>query len=584
MLGFSRRLIYTFSNKIRRKVPEGNSAEKLIVDFSRTKNSLFDIKSESSYNAYLSNGSLVLGLKKSNCIAWVEIPELEYRDHSVKAKIRLDNLGGYASTGIIFRLEDQDSYYLALVSSKGYFRLDVVKDSAPKALVAWTEISDFDGINIDLELITYGTYLIFIVNGKWVGEINDDSITSGRLGFALASYESEADSQNNEYTCKAWLDHFVVDARISTIEEKYANWNEDSNINAEGRLRLAETFAVMGKSSKALEQITRAWRRRDEAISAMSVSYTEVRTKKELLLAARMAINLDQYDEAEEYIDLLLDQWGSTAEGKLAHTEKIKILNEKNKFAELKDFAAKHSDIIDKDIGYYSILERCYWELKEYNEAAEACVTAFRMNSENGVYAVNAANALNLMEKKEEALLLFLEAGRLFLKQDNKGELEAMIPKLSSLGEKNWEARVLAGKWAFSVEEYDRCEAEFATANKLRNALKPRPKGDPAHFYLWGITLSLRGRNSDAVRLLERAVKLAPAYGLFRFKLAELKLANGVKDPKLADELKLALEDMGEDSNGTMAHHAGNLLLNAGDRANAQYFFEKALTSKNESN
>ena len=549
------------------------------MDFARTKKSPFDIKTEPSYNVYLSNGSLELGLKKSNCLAWADIPEIEYTDHVIEAKIRLDSLGGYASAGIIFHIMDQDSYYMAHVSSKGNFRLDVIKDDAPRTLIAWTVISDFDETNIRLKIITYGTYLIFIINGKWIGEASDDSINSGRIGFALASYDKSRATKlinGNEYTCRAMLDYLSVDARLKTIEAEYKKWTNDSNINAEGRLRLAETFAVMGESSKALNQINMAWKRRDEAARTVFADFTEVRTRKELLLAAQMSLRLGQSNEAEEYIDAILEQWPDSAEGRAAHEEKIKILIELNKFAELKEFLINHTGKTGKDIDYYALLARCHWELKEYKDSAKAWDKAFKMNSENGVCAANAANALELAGKKEEALARLLEAGNIFLKQDNKPELAVMMPKLALLGGKNYEARTLAGKCAFSIEDYDKCAAEFAVANKLRCAMKPRPKADPALFYLWGLVLSIKGKNKDAIRLLERAVKLAPDYGLFRFKLAEIKLASGIKDPKLAVELKAALELIGDDPEGKMANHAGNILQKAGYAKYAKYFFDKA--------
>ena len=579
----SKRLIYALSNRIHRKTPENFSGKNLIIDFAKTKKSPFDIKSEFSYNAYLSNNALALCLKKPNCIAWVEIPDYEYQDHIVEAKFRLDS-PGYAAAGLIFRIVDNDSYYLALVSTKGYFRIDVVKDNIPRTLIAWTEISEFDGINIDLKIITYGTYLIFLINDKWAGQTSDDSINSGRLGFALASYETAEPSGAQDDTCRAWLDYFAVDTRTDTIEELYKKWSVDSNINADCRLRLAETFAVMGESSKALDQINRAWKRREEVVRCVSSACTSVRTKRELLLAARMSFRLGQYREAGEFIDEILEQWANSAEGREALTEKVKVLNELDKFTELKEFMLKHFDIIRKDIDFYTILARCYWELKEYEDSAEAWGKAFEMNGEtgasSGVYAANAANALELLEKKNEALAHFLTAGKIFLNQDNRAELAVLMPKLTALGEKNWEARVLAGKWAFSTEDYERSEAEFAAAEKLRCVLKPRPKADPAHYYLWGLVLNLKGKNRDAIRRLEKAVKLAPDYGLFRFKLAEIRLTGGINDPKdtqrFAEEFRLALELIGGDPEGRMADHAGNLLLNAGDPQNARYFFEMA--------
>jgi len=537
----------------------------------------------------------MLGMKKSNCIAWLDIPDTDYRDHVIEAKIRLDSMGGYASTGVIFRISGENSYYLALISNKGYFRFDVIKDSAPRALIAWTEIQNFDGTNIDLQIVNYGTYIIFIINGKWLGEITDDSLSPGKLGFALASYETtgraenaeinqEAEekqdtdaSDNNEYTCKAFLDYFSVDTRLKVIEEKYKKWTDDSNINAESRLILAESFAVMGKSSRALDQIRKAWKRRDEAIRAASVSDTEeVRTKKELILAARMSFDLGQYAEAEEYISQILEKWPSSAEGKSARIEKVKILNVLNRFAELKEFLLKNTDVIEINIEYYTMLGRCYFELKEYDDSAKAWEKAYQISKDNCVYAVNAANSMELAGRTEEALSLFLEAGRNFLNLDNKSELNSIMPKLSLLGGKNWEARNLIGKWAFSIEDYNRCVREFAAAEKLRCALKPRPKADPALFYLWGLVLIIKRRNKDAVRLLERAVKLAPDYGLFRFKLAELKLTIGDKNPNIVKDLKLAVELIDDDMKKETANRAGNLLLKAKSKENANYFFDIA--------
>ena len=503
--------------------PEG----KFSIDFSRTKNSPFDIKSESSYSANLSGGSLELGVKKQNCIAWVDIPDRDYQDHIIEAKFRLDSLGGYAAAGIIFRIMDDESYYMALVSSKGYFRLDVVKNNSPRTLIAWTEISDFNGSNVSMKIVTHGTFLIFLVNGKWLGEVNDNTVTYGRLGFALASYtennEEETGEQvteNKEYVCKAMLDYISVDTRIKFIEQDFDKWTDDSNINAEGRLRLAETFAVMGESLKSLDQINRAWKRRDEVISVVATS--EVRTKRELLLAARMTFSLGQYNEAEVFINSILDQWPDSPEGKLAHTEKIKILNELNRFAEIKEFTVNNPFKINKDIDYHTILARCHWELKDYIESAQAWDNAFEANSENGIYAVNAANAYEHAGKKKDALARYINAGKIFLNQDNMPELAALMQKLSVLGSKNWEARALAGKWAFSIEDYDKCAKEFEAAHKLRTAAKPRPKEDPAIYYLWGLTYYIKGKNKMAINLLKKAVKLAPDYELFRTKLEEI--------------------------------------------------------------
>ena len=554
MLSFSKRLIYALSNKIWQRNPGDIPEEKFTIDFAKVNKSPFDIKAESSYNANLSKGALELGIKKENCIAWVDIPEQEFEDHIIEARYRLDSLGGYAAAGIIFHVIDNDSYYLALVSSKGYFRLDVVKDSSPKTLIAWTEISDFNGTDISLKIITYTTDIIFIVNGKWLGEINDDTLEYGRIGFALASYsedneenteaqeneqqdenqqdeDQQADSKinSNSYICKAMLDFISVETRTKALENEYKKWTDDNNINAEGRLRLAETFAVMDEPVKAIDQIRRAWKRRDEVILTVSAT-AGIRTKRELLLAARMAFRLEHYNEADEYLDAIIESWADSQEAKFAYQEKLKVLNEQNKFVEFKDFVIKNPFKINKDLDYYTMLGRCHWELEEYSESAEAWDNAFELNGESGVYATNAANAYENADNKKAALARYIDAGKIFLNQDNMPELAAIMPKLSLLGEKNYEAHALAGKWAFSIEDYNKCAKEFEAAHKLRGAIKPRPKADPALYYLWGLVYYINGKSKTAIRLIRRAVRLAPDYDLFREKLDEIIKAQGAAD------------------------------------------------------
>jgi len=561
----------------------GEPEKKISYNFAKIKKSPFDIKSETSYNANLSNGSLTLKVKKTNCIAWVDIPKQEYYDHIIEAKIRLDSLGGYAAAGLLFRILDETSYYIALVSSKGYFRIDAVKDGAPHPMIAWTEISDFNEADINLKIILNGAYLLFLINEKWIGEVSDDLVPFGKIGFALASYEDEdlISHNNDQYTCIAHLDFLSIDTRVKIIEEEVKKWTDDSNIDANRRLRLAETFAVMGEAEKSLEQINKAWKRRDEAIRSVTISYTEVRTRKELLLAARMSFCLEQYKEAEEFIDAILDLETDSAEAKLAYSEKIKILYELKKFDELKEFVIRNPFKINKDIDYYMITAHCYWELKEYKESAEAWDKAFEMDAENGVFASNAANAHEFAGNKKKALAKFIIAGKVFLNQGNNAELAAIMPKLSMLGKKNWEARTLAGKWAYSIEDYDKSEKEFKAANKLRAALKPCPQPDPAAYYLWALVLNLKDRNKNAIRLLERAVEIAPDYGLFRFKLAEIRLKSGIVDvnTNIAMEFNTAIQNFDDDQKKKMANYAGNLLHSVGDTHNANYFFSIAENS-----
>jgi tetratricopeptide (TPR) repeat protein len=127
----------------------------------------------------------------------------------------------------------------------------------------------------------------------------------------------------------------------------------------------------------------------------------------------------------------------------LAYTEKLRILYELKRYEDLKAFVLKHHKKMTKDNNYYTLTALCYWELNDYIESAKAWENAFKIISENGVYAANAANAYEFAGKKKEALKLYIEAVKIFISQDNNAELTALVPKLTALGGRNKEARTL---------------------------------------------------------------------------------------------------------------------------------------------
>jgi tetratricopeptide (TPR) repeat protein len=597
MFTFLKRPLYVLSNKLHRRrssegdfkasmpggIPPGNiPEEKWIADFSRLEQFPFDIKPENSYDAYpagnlaVSEGgpripggnSLGLALKKTDHLAWVETPERYYGDQVIEARFRLDSMGGYAATGLLFRLVDDDTYYIALVSSKGYFRLDAMKNGAALPLVGWTETPVLDEqraedarqdsgdspLAIRFTIIACGEHLIFLINDRWIAETSDQSSAAGRIGFVLASYEAgtgggEAAPVLPGHVCRAWLDYLAVDSRRKTVEGLHRKWSESALIPAESRFRLAETFAAMGAAAAALAQITTMWEQREAAARSVTATYTEMRRRRELLLAARMARRLERLDDAEEYIDACLEQGWDNPEGAAAITEKNNILVMQKKYSALKAFTLEQIARKAEDPALYALLGHAHWNLKEYENAAAVWDRAFELDRENGFYAINAANAYVLLGKNDEALRRCLEGGRIFLRKDNTEELGALIPRLLSLGEQNWEARALTGKWAFGGGDFDRAESELVLAENLRRKLRPQPPADPAVSYLRAMLLAGKGKRREAIRLLEEAVRLAPEYGLFRFKLAENRylLSGSVRAPGLAADLKAALSLMPDD-------------------------------------
>jgi tetratricopeptide (TPR) repeat protein len=97
---------------------------------------------------------------------------------------------------------------------------------------------------------------------------------------------------------------------------------------------------------------------------------------------------------------------------------------------------------------------------------------------------------------------------------------------------------------------------------------------------LGGLIYSRKGQYKSAVTLIKEAVRLAPDYGLFRFKLAEnrLYLEKDADDDGIFKGFIAALELM-DDEDGRMAFYAGNLYANFGNDQNAAVFYKTALSA-----
>jgi tetratricopeptide (TPR) repeat protein len=500
----------------------------------------------------------------------------------IDAKIRLDAMGGYAAAGLLFRMMDDGTYYSVLISSRGYFRLDVVRNNIPLPLTGWTELPNTAAANemeFALTVIAYGAHLALLINGAWAAETDEPSIPAGTLGFVAASYEAgpgfeAGQSGVGAYAAQAFLESISVNTRLEDAEAAWRQWENNPAIDAQARFNLAETFAAVGEDAQALVQLKKMWK-----------APGRQRTQRALLLAGRLAFQLELYVEAEEYADACLALGRESPEGREAVTEKAKILYAEEKREALREYAAEAVSLRDDDPVLHTLLGHAWWDLGDYEKAAAAYDRSFEIDSENGILAKNAANACEVLGRKADALERYLRSGRLFLGAGNYQDLGALEPKLLSLGQDNWEAHALVGKWAFGIENFDLADTEFTNAETLRNALDPAPEPDPAIVFLRALILIRRGRRREALPLLEEAAALAPDYGLFHFRLAETRflLNSNADDPETRVHLDAALSllsdddsNTNDDNSGWVYNFAAQIALDRGDLDAAKKYLEKA--------
>jgi tetratricopeptide (TPR) repeat protein len=521
--------------------------EQWTADFGGLRKTRFDIKAESAFDAYLLKRALVLSLKRTGCFAWLGAPGYSYGDAIIDARIILDARGGYGAGGLLFRKIDEDTYYSFLISSKGYFRLDVVRNGMPLPLAGWTELPPAgpppDGAGkgrevpaegaVAFTLILYGAHIIILVNGAWAAELGDATIPGGgELALAAASYEGGGEG-GAEVSAEVSLDYLSVETRLPQVIAAWEKWTDPAGhppIEPASRFRLAETFAAMNRPGPALAQLEKAWE--DPGCP---------RSGKELLFAGRLAGQLGLEEEAEAYIDACVAAGRGTPEGRAALAEKGKILYGRERFADLKSFCLEAVKESPEDPVLWTLLGHARWHDRETGEAALAYDRAFELDRGNGIPGKNAANLYEILGKKEEALDRLIRAGRAFLGADNYADLGLLIPRLLSLGAESRDAHGLAGKWAFGVEDWAMAAAELEKAEAL--AGPPGAGDDAAVVFLLGLLLIRRGKRREAIPLLEKAVQREPEYALYHFRLAEnlFLLEENPDDPRMRAELERAL-------------------------------------------
>ncbi|MDR1144002.1 MAG: tetratricopeptide repeat protein [Spirochaetaceae bacterium] len=649
MFGFLKRLFSRSPSRDRTADPDDIVEEQWQADFSREdipgRQSLvrFFITSENLYRAYLYKNALRLGVKKTNCIAWTEDMQFRYQDLDMRGRIRLESGSGYAAAGFIFRMVDELTYYMALVSNRGYFRLDLVRNSTPLALAGWTEAPGLPvleeerdtPVEFDLEVITYGSRILLLINGQWAGAWNDASLPEGRIGFAAASYETrkgparsagqtefDAPDGSQRFAAEASLLSFSLDSRITEVGNRYDTL-EDTAL-PENRVRLAETFTALGRTNAALAQLRKAWEGRETAAAALAAEVataedgvvlaaiqietpeTYIRKPRELFLAAKLALALEQWDEAEEYLEALAAPAGPERAGageellKQARNMKAAFLYSRGRYGDLIQWTANTAAAEDPNgeiqeavrlfadpAALYNLLGHAYFNSWEYQKAAEAYDRAGKLDEKNGMTAKNAAASYELLNQNEAALERYLKAGRAFLAGNSYEELGLLIPKFRLLGETNWEARALIGKWSFGVEDWKTAREELDRAEELRKETEVPEQGaklpapDPALYFLQGLLLSRSGRRREALPLFEKAVSFAPDYPLFRFRLAENRfmLDQNPDDPRFLSDLEAALtvnREEEEETYGWVHNFAAHVALTRGDLDQAKSRMDKA--------
>ena len=507
-----------------------------------------------AYAARYERGAYLLELRKAGYFAWEPLAgDRQYSDFSLRGQVGIDPSNGHSAVGFLLRYSDDENFYSFLVSGRGLFRFDLLRNTHPVPLIEWTALPAApaedggrrggEGEARKVRIIAHGSRFTFAVDEEWVGEIEEETIASGSVAFAAQNF---AEAERGVFR----LRHLELDTRPLAVEREHYRWSYFFPALPEARARLAETLFAQGSASAAAVQMRKALKGREGTVG-------------ERFLLAECYMHVSMFEEALAEIVEVLRRDPRHAE---ARAERANVLYLANKLLEARDdITAGFADgSLAPSPMLWNLLGNAEYGLGSWEKAAAAYRRAVEGQPEEPHFLRNAARSLERAGVGAEALDLYLRATRILFRGEAYEELSLILPRVLALEPGNREVRALEAKMLYH-------EGRVEEASVRLSALVDEGETDSAVHYLLGLILAARGRRDEALPHLEKAAGMEPSFPLYHFRLAETLRALG-RDPRpsLDTAHSLAPQD------SWINNLDGVLLMEAGDTAGAVERFKAA--------
>ena len=500
-----------------------------------------------SYAARYERGAYRFEVRRSDYFAWEPLAGgRSFGDAVIEAELEADPSNGHSAAGLLFRQASDENYYCLLAGSRGTWRLDLVFNNHQMPLVGWTPMPEPSGPTRLLRVVVHGTRFTVTVDGDWVGEVEDETLDGGAVCFAGQNYDERPNALFR-------LHRIAVDARPLEVEREHQRLSYWFPVQPAARLALAETLFAQGGHGAAAVQLRKALRDRQGS-------------PRERFLLAECYARLGAHPLALEELDRVLAAEPAHHEARL---EQAGVLYLSNRFLEARDRAAA----LLADPGYasgsgaWNLLGNAEYALGNWRRAADAYLRAVALEPGTPLLLRNAARALELAGDRAEALRRYLEAARLFDREDARDELSLITARVQALDPANREVRALAARARYREGRRDEARREL-------EALAAEGSTDAEVHHLLGLLALEAGDRAGALPRFERAAALAPDVAAHWLRLAETLHLLG-RDPGPATEAARALAP----ADPWLANLEGLGRLAAGDAAAAAERFAAALAA-----
>ena len=513
-------------------------------DFSGKQLSRFPEEESEGYGFSRNEEGFCLEMSRADLFAWSLLEPYRYTDFVLDLEIQRLSEGGYSSAGTIFRFADNGTFYYMVVSTSGMFRFDVVFNGTPRTLIPWTSVNAPLEDRFTITVAAHRTFFAFFINGVWVGEVEDETIDAGYIGFAGQNYHEQV-------PVRYCLKKAVVESRRLKVEDFYDSRVKGEDIPPENRRTLSMRFFDSGQYTASLVQLRKSLKDRHPG-------------PEDNLLAARIHNLLGLRNEALEYINSCIESGMLNEETVL---EKSGILYGLNRFLEVKSFLGDCADVWKDNPVLNDIMGNSEDALGNFEEAFLYYKKAGEQDSSNGIYFQNAGHSLEKSGKVNEALEYYKKAAALFFKTDRRSGLDYILTVIDRLDPGNSFGLIYEGKLLF---EEGQLEKAFALFQQLRE----RGESDASVDFLYALILADRGEREAADPVFASVTEREPDYYLYWFRYAENLYLTG-EDASAALEKALSLNE----ADPWVLNLAGLIAMDTGQIDKAIGYYRSALSA-----
>ncbi len=453
-----------------------------------------------SWAAEWREGRLDLELSKAGLLAWSSAELYNYDDFFVEARFAFPAGDDYVAAGLMFRQAEEGDFYLLLLSSRGFVRLDVVFNGTPRPLVGWTEIPAREASPREpasLGLLAQGGHFSLFVDGEWVAEAEDETNRIGSLAFVARTFDTAAGAP-----LRFSLTSILVESRKVEVEALRRRFALLEAPDDGARKRLAVTLIAIGHYVPAAVQIGKIAKRRP--LSA-----------DELLVRAEAELRLGLLDDASNSLDASLALEADRPEAVL---EKANLLYRRNLFPELADFIEALPAGFDSNARIAVLRGHARSNLGDWAGAATAYARAAELEGEEPLIWKNAARAFEMAGDRKAAARAWLEAGKRFFAAEEGDELALAAANLARIDRAGDGHGALKARSLFLA---GKSQEALRVAEESLAKMEEGGEADPVLCYLAGLMRANKGDRKKAAAHFERACALAPDEALFAWRRAE---------------------------------------------------------------